>query len=80
MTDHEPHSIPPALTGVIKRTRAAVLTVMTVLSAAALGLPFSISALAQSAPGTDIWVMDLSESGGEVHVGDPVRITDVIAL
>jgi len=45
-------------------------------SAAALGLPPSPRALAQAAPGTDIWVLDLHDSGGEVRISNPVRISN----
>ena len=31
---------------------------------------------AQGAPGTDIWVMDLGETSGDIRVGNPVRITE----
>jgi hypothetical protein len=45
-------------------------------STAALSPPTSTPLSAQATPGTDIWVMDLQESGGAVRVSNPVRISN----
>lgn len=85
MTIYKSRPFPRLLAGAKGKNLVALLTIITVLSTSALGLPASATALgpptsapaiAQAVPGTDIWVMDLEESGGQVRVSDPVRITN----
>ena len=85
MTNNKSWPLSKVLPSDVGRARAALLAVIATLSTSALGppssatapgLPVSPPALAQAAPGTDIWVMDLQESSGQVRVSDPVRISN----
>lgn len=62
---------PPSPGGISHWTALLFLTLLALIG------PLTPSiAYAQQAPGTDIWVMDLSEVGGDPRIGEPIRITN----